>query len=179
MANASACKPCSSVGAGVFRIFIPNAKDPPRNRRCGLLPGPPHHDLLQGNTVSRAAPSRDHYFRIEPLDFFCSSLASGSAYELPTRSLDQFRNPFLRSDQGLAPLLAPDPGAGRLRRSGCAFLRWRAAWRQSLLVLDPSRPPLPRCRDVRVDVRQRPRSQAEKARTCPEDFADRLLLIGN
>lgn len=164
-------------GCGSVQEFVSNAVNAVLFRGSHLFPATIANDFLQRNPVASAAPCGDNHIGILRKNGVDRCLFSGRAYELSAGRRDQFGHPWLRGNQGLTPLLAEYAGTVRaagLLADGLNF---------SLHFLDRLLTTIRRARDsgdggnVGVDVGERLRSQAKKARAGLQDFNYRLLLI--
>ena len=107
---------------GSVQKFVANAKDPARQRRARPLPAPLRHDLLQRDAISRAAPRCYDHLRIEPPNVFGRHLATGSAHELPSCGLDEFRDPWSATQSAACPIPHTRLWAGQCGGPACTDL---------------------------------------------------------
>jgi hypothetical protein len=84
-----------------------------------MMPVALFDDTVEGDAVSGAAPGEEEDVGVGCDDGFGGGLDAGCAYEGASGCGDEFGDPGLGVDEGIAPLFAVD---GRFWLAGCGFL---------------------------------------------------------
>jgi nitrogen fixation protein NifU and related proteins len=164
-------------GCGSVQELVANAVDAAFADGPHFSPPAVASDLLQWNPVAGATPGGDPHFGIFGQHSLRIALCARLSDEFASCGAHQFRHPWLRRDQWLTPFFAEDTGSGCAigLRTDCLDLR--------LHIGDHLRATFGRTddpgnrRNVGVNVSQRFRGEAEKARAGLENLDNRLLLV--
>src|SRR5438128_5384749 len=98
-------------GCGRVEKFVANTVDAAGLTGAHLAPATVADDLFQRHAITRAAPGRDKDVGVLVKHCLGQALRTCFADELATRCFDQFRDPFLRSNEWLSPFFTKDAWA--------------------------------------------------------------------